>query len=152
MPAVSTCQQCQHASSVNMPTVSTCQQCQHASSVNMPAVSTCQQCQHASSVNMPAVSTCQQCQHASSVNMPAVSTCQQCHPKLSACAGDCVASVHVVLPVLFATLMRPRRNISFNLGFILKFFAPPVTEIKRFGASRCQTSFSRVNIVSILCK
>lgn len=42
------------------------------------------------------------------------------------------------LPVVWATLTSPLLKTFFNLNFMLKFLAPPVTDIKRFGTSRPQ--------------
>ena len=53
------------------------------------------------------------------------------------------------LPVLLAAFMRPRLNISLSRGFMEKFLAPPVTEMRRFGFSRPQCSIMSDSIVSM---
>lgn len=56
----------------------------------------------------------------------------------------------ILLPVLRAAFMRPLRKTSLSLAFMVKFLAPPVTEMSRFGFSMAQADVSRSSMVSIL--
>ena len=53
------------------------------------------------------------------------------------------------LPVLKAAFTKPFLNASFNLGFIEKFKAPPVTDIKSLGASNFQQENNSLIIFSM---
>ena len=57
--------------------------------------------------------------------------------------------IKIIIPVLKAALTKPFLNASFNLGFIEKFKAPPVTDIKSFGASNFQQENNNLIILSM---